>query len=175
MAPAVPISLKAFEHQQFRLTDKFPGVDVASGRLEIEVLSDTGAVSGYASVLDDKTQDPLLVFPVQPKLVRSTNYIVPGVAEVNTQFSNFHTDMRIFNGGTEAVTARLRYSVANMTPPNPVDVTIAAGEVRAIDDVLPTLWNLRETGGAVILSTASDTSLVVTARTRLRCSTVIFQ
>ncbi|MEA2327396.1 MAG: hypothetical protein QOE68_2355, partial [Thermoanaerobaculia bacterium] len=42
--------------------------------------------------------------------------------------------------------------------------TIGAGETQAIDNVLPTLWNITG-GGSVVATTADASQLVVTART----------
>ncbi len=159
-------SLKPYESQQIRLDSFFnaTGVtlpNVADGRVEVKVTSDTGRVTAYASVLDNTTTDPLLVFPVDPSKILSSRFVVPGVAEFDSSFSNFHTDMRIYNGGNAAVDVTLAFTGASV--PNKVR-TIGAGQTLAIDNVLPTLWNITG-GGSVVATTASDSQLVVTART----------
>ncbi|MEA2328182.1 MAG: hypothetical protein QOE68_3141, partial [Thermoanaerobaculia bacterium] len=131
-------SLKPYESQQQRL-DQFFGVSsITDGRVEVRVASDTGHVSAYASVLDNTTTDPLLVFPADPAKISAKRFVVPGVAEFDTSFSNFHTDMRIYNGGSSPVDVTLAFTGASV--PNKVR-TIGAGETLAIDNVLPTLWN----------------------------------
>jgi hypothetical protein len=165
-------SLKPYESQQIKLDNFFNvnGVtlpNLADGRVEVKVTSDTGRVSAYASVLDNTTTDPLLVFPVDPSKIASSRFVVPGVAEFDSSFSNFHTDMRIYNGGTSAVDVTLAFTGASV----PAKVrTIAAGQTLAIDNVLPTLWNITG-GGSVVATTASDAQLVVTARTFSRDKT----
>lgn len=163
----VNLNLQPFEHRQIRLDDPtlFPGVSFTDGRLEVRVGSDSGKVTAYASVLDNITSDPLLVFPVQPALTSETRYVVPGVAELNNGAANFHTDLRIYNSGTADQTITLAYSPAGAAPPAPVERTVKAGEVLAIDNTLLTLWNISGSGGAVLVTTPADSSLVLTART----------
>jgi hypothetical protein len=159
-------SLKPYESQQIRL-DQFFNVNgvtlpnITDARMEVKVTSDTGRISAYASVLDNTTTDPLMVFPVDPSKISSSRFVLPGVAEFDSSFSNFHTDMRIYNGGSAAVDVTLAFTGASV--PNQVK-TIGAGQTLAIDNVLPTLWNITG-GGSVVATTASDSQLVVTART----------
>lgn len=163
-----PYSLKAFEHQQMNMSALFPGTSLTDGRLEVAVTSDGGRVTAYASVLDNTTQDPLLVFPVDPSRITAQRYVVPGVAELNNGAANFHTDMRIFNGGTDAQDVTVAYTTSDRTPPAPVQMHLAAGEVKSLDNVLQSVWNISGTGGAVVVTTPADSSLVVTARTYSR-------
>lgn len=155
-------SLKPFEHQQQSLSALFPGTTLTDGRLQVQVLSDGGKVTAYASLLDNVTSDPLLVFPVDPSKVSNTRVVVPGIAELNNPGSNFHSDMRIFNGGTTDAQVTLTYTNADV--PAQV-VTVKAGEVKSFNDTLKTLWGLTGSGGAVIATTDTATPIVITART----------
>ncbi len=159
-------ALPPFGHLQRSVPDLFGGVSLTDGRVEVEVTSAGGKVSAYASVVNNQTSDPLLVFPVQPARTTAERYVVAGIAEL-TGGSNFHSDMRIYNAGSSAVTATLNYHPFGAETPSvaPVQVTLNPGEVRAIDDVLPTLWPGLSGGGSVIATTASPSSLVVTAQT----------
>ena len=165
---SVPLSLTAYEHQQLRFDAVFgSGVTIADGRIEVEVTSATGKVTAYASVLDNNTADPLLVFPVQAGKLSATRYVVPGVAELSSG-SNFHTDMRLYNPSTSPITLTLAYKPQRgdtTAIPSVVTRTVNAGQVLAIDNVLPTLWNLNASGGAVTVTTPNAAPLVVTART----------
>ena len=148
------------------LPDLFGGVNLTDGRVEVEVNSASGKVSAYASVLNNLTNDPLMVFPVQPARNTAERYVVAGIAELNGG-SNFHSDMRIYNAGDASVTATLNfYPFGADTPSVPaVQRTINAHQVLAVDDVLPTLWPGLTGGGSVIATTAGPSSLVVTAQT----------
>ncbi|MGH9423218.1 MAG: hypothetical protein ACRD3J_24800, partial [Thermoanaerobaculia bacterium] len=127
-------SLKPYESQQQKL-DQFFGVSgISDGRVEVKVTSDSGHVSAYASVLDNTTTDPLLVFPADPSKIASKRFVVPGVAEFDSSFSNFHTDMRIYNGGSSPVDVTLTFTGASV--PNKVK-TIGPGETLAVDNVIP--------------------------------------
>src|SRR5262249_14593845 len=96
----VPFSLQPGEHQQI---NNFIPQTLADGRLEVIVDSATGAVTAYASVLDNLTQDPYAVAPVQVSTVSATRFIVPGIADLGGA-ANFHSDLRIYNGGSTSQT-----------------------------------------------------------------------
>jgi hypothetical protein len=170
-------SLKPFESQQIKL-DTFFNVNgvtlpnIADARVEVRVTSDTGRISAYASVLDNTTTDPLLVFPADASKIAASRFVLPGVAEFDSSFSNFHTDMRVFNGGTSAANVTLQYyPQGSGTPAATTQLSIAAGEVKALDNVLVKQFNLTTGNGSVVATTASDSSLVVTARTFSRDKT----
>ncbi|HET8796941.1 MAG TPA: hypothetical protein VFO89_04605, partial [Thermoanaerobaculia bacterium] len=166
---SVQRTLPPFGHEQLPLSSLFGNIPLSDGRVEVSVVSETGRATAYASVVDNATSDPLLVFPEQALRTAAKRYVVPGVAEFdNGPASNFHSDMRIFNAGSSPVTITLHYQPQTgdpTAPPAPVQRTIDAGKVTAIDNVLPALWNLSRTGGSVRIETPSDASLVVTART----------
>lgn len=80
---SVPFLLQAGEHQQlngFLANNGITALD--DGRIEIALESPTGAVTAYASVVDNVTSDPLAVTPVQPALISATRYVVPGIADL---------------------------------------------------------------------------------------------
>jgi hypothetical protein len=164
----IPYSLKAGEHQQLNSFLAANGInDLQDGRIEITIDSPEGAVNGYASVLDNITTDPLAVTPVDPSSISSTRYVLPGIAELDNPGANFHSDIRVFNGGTAPVTVNMTYypqgNPGGAIPAAPV--SIAAGEVKVYDNALPTIFNARATGGAILMTTANPSSLVVTGRT----------
>lgn len=162
-----PFSLKAGEQQQigrFILNAGVPNLE--DGRIEITVESETGAVSAYASVLDNLSSDPLAVMPVQVATVSSNRYVVPGMADLPTGINNFHSDMRVYNGGSTSVTVTpAYYPQGGGAPTTAAAFSVAPGEVKAFDNVLPTLFNRTSTGGSVVLTTNTASSLVATGRT----------
>lgn len=165
-------SLQPFGHEQLAFSQLFGNLTVNDARIEVAVTSENGKATAYASVIDNATSDPLLVFPEQALRSVARHYVVPGVAELeNGVASNFHSDMRVFNAGSQPVTITLNYypQAGDATPrPASVQRVIEAGKVTAIDNVLPSVWNLSRTGGAVTIDAAADASLVVTARTYSR-------
>ncbi|MHB9001110.1 MAG: Ig-like domain-containing protein, partial [Thermoanaerobaculia bacterium] len=165
------ISLLPFEHQQWnRLLETLSVPDLADGRIEVEVTSDTGRVTAYASVVDNKTNDPLLVFPAVPNDVRTRRYVLPGVADLDTGQASWRTDVRIFNGGTASASAVMTFQESrrtNGTLPAPVSrpVTIQPGDIVVYDSVLESHFGVSNVGGLIYITTPTDSSLVVTART----------
>jgi hypothetical protein len=166
----VPFSLQPGEHQQINAFIAANGIAMLDdGRLEVIVDSSTGAVTAYASVLDNITQDPYAVAPVQASTVSATRFIAPGVAELTgNPAANFHSDLRIFNGGATSQTVTLTYFPQG-SPGSPFaasPITIGAGQVKAINNVLPTLFpSAMNSGGSVLITTATPASLVATVRT----------
>ncbi|HET7113635.1 MAG TPA: hypothetical protein VFI57_08330, partial [Pyrinomonadaceae bacterium] len=166
-------SLRPGEHRQMNLfiqvTAGIPTLE--DGRIEIIVDSDTGAVTAYASVLDNVTTDPLAVMPVNVSQVSATRYVLPGMADLPGD-NNFHSDIRIYNGGDSDTTVNLTYYPQGNGTPVPAQArTIRKGEVFAVDNVLPTLFNVTSSGGSIVITTPSNSSLVATGRTYTNVAT----
>jgi hypothetical protein len=95
--------------------------------------------------------------------VHANRYVVPGVANLfGANNSNFHTDMRVYNAAATAANVTLNFSGASAAPFN---FTLQPGEVRSFTDLVKTVFNLNPGGGAVVATTATDSSLVLTGRT----------
>lgn len=172
MLKEVPFSLLPGEHRQLnRFIQLDAGIPtLEDGRIEIVVESLTGAVTAYASVLDNVTTDPLAVMPVDASKVSATRYVVPGIADLPSGTQNFHSDVRLYNGGTTDVPINLTFHPGNGfagfgTPVTAAPRTIRAGEVLVLDNILPTLFNKSGTGGSILITTPTNSSLVATGRT----------
>jgi hypothetical protein len=168
----VPFSLLPGEHRQMnRFIEVNAGIPaLEDGRIEIAVDSPTGAVTAYASVLDGVTTDPLAVMPVDPSQVSATRYVIPGMADIPAGQQNFHSDLRLYNGGATDVPINLTFYPGNGfagfgTPVTAEPRTIRKGEVLVLDNVLPALFNKSGTGGSILVTTAANSSLVATGRT----------
>jgi hypothetical protein len=166
----LPYSLQPGEQRQINRFISDPNFgnipNLEDGRIEITVDSPTGAVTAYASVLDNVTTDPLAVMPVEVSKVSASRYVIPGMAELPNRVNNFHSDLRVFNGGAAAVPMTLTfYPQGGGTPLTAEPRTARAGEILVLDNVLPTLFNATNTGGSIVISTPSDSALVVTGRT----------
>ena len=159
-----PLELAGGQHTQFSLASK--NVDnVTDGRVEVRVLSPGGKVTAYASVLDNLTNDPLLVSPVNRSAAGNTTYVVPGVANLNNGFASWRTDMRLFNASASAVDATLTYYSQGGGDPKSVTVTLPPNEVKEFDDTLASTFGVTNDGGAVHITTATAANLIATART----------
>ncbi len=159
-----PLDLAGGQHTQFSLASKNVN-NLTDGRVEVKVLTPGGKVTAYASVLDNFTNDPLLVSPVSLSAAGNTTYVVPGVANLNNGFANWRTDLRLFNASSSAVDATLTYYSQTGGDPKSVSLTLAPNEVKALDDTLASTFGVTNDGGAVHITTATATNLIATART----------
>lgn len=164
----VPIELRAGEMRQDNIA--FYPYEVPAfedGRIEVVLTSFSGAVAAYASVIDNRTSDPLAVMPVSPNRISTKRVVLPGIAELPPPArQNFHSDVRLFNGGTfDLQVTPTFYPQGGGAPKTVAARTVRAGEVAAFDNILPTLFNLSNTGGSVVFTTNAAAPLVATART----------
>jgi hypothetical protein len=162
----IPIELKAGEQKQLNGFLAANGVALNDGRITATVTNGSGKVTAYASVIDNRTGDPLLVSGVPLSATANNKYVLPGVADLNNGLASWRTDMRIFNNSTTPQAASLLfYPQNNGGAPVTKAVTINPGEVRTLDNVLQTLFEQTNTGGAMHITTPGNSSLVVTGRT----------
>jgi len=160
-----PFSLRAFEFTQLGSFLASKGITAADARIEAVVDSTTGGLSTYASVLDQRTQDPLLVSPLPAASIAASRWVLPGMADFDNGLSNFHSDVRIFNASPFSVSATATFypQGANSTPTIKF-ISIAPGEIKAYNNVLPTLFGLSG-GGAIVITTPVNAALIVSGRT----------
>lgn len=167
-----PQSLLAGEHLQLNNFLGLKGLTLDEGRLEVEVTSATGKVTAYASVVDNLTNDPLLVFPVVKNQTTATRYVLPGVGDFDIGFAHWKSDIRIFNPSSNDTQVTLGYyPQGDPTHPATFTTTVKAGEERAIDNAIETLFGLHATAGSAIITTSSPSSLITTARTYTQLTT----
>lgn len=141
------------------------GITLDDGRIEIRVTDGDGKITGYASVVDNGTGDPLLVSGVPLGQAGATRYVLPGAANINTGFADWRTDMRIFNYGTIPQTATLTFFPLGTGSPRTAQVEAKVGEVVALNNVVKTLFNGENLGGVVHVTTPQPASFIVSGRT----------
>lgn len=161
-----PVNLSPFEHRQINRFMRERNITLTDGRIEVQVVSATGRVTAYASVLDNKTDDPLLVSPVVASAMNESRYIIPGVADLNNALASWRTDIRIFNSSATSLRATLTFHPQGQpTASRSTEITVLPGEVRAVDNALQTLYGISNSGGSIVVSAPAPTPFVVTART----------
>lgn len=161
-----PLELAANEQQQLNGFLATKNITLPDGRLEVKVTSGEGKVTAYASVIDNESGDPLAVTGVTLRAQGADRYVLPGVATLQNDFVNWQSDVRIFNAGSTPQTATLIYFPQNDSGDSRTTaMTINAGETKSIDNALPSLFAVTNTGGALHVSTPTETNLVVSART----------
>jgi hypothetical protein len=158
-------NLAPYELQQFSFGNAFPNVNVADARVEAKVLSDTGKISAYASVLDNATNDPLLVLPVDPSKVATNTYVIPGVGDFDTGAAHWKSDVRIYNASSTDQPVTLTYYPQGGSP-HTLTMTIPANQVQQLDNFIATkLPGVLQSAGSLVVNSANNSSLVATART----------
>jgi hypothetical protein len=160
------LSLKPFELAQLSLQQVFPNATLQDGRMEARVVSDTGKVSAYASVLDNRTNDPLLVLPVDPSKVAASTYVLPGIGDFDIGVAHWKSDVRVYNSGTSSVRATLMYYPQGGGTPRSFDVTVQPGETQVLDNFIGAQFpGMTQTAGSLVATAPANSSLVATART----------
>ncbi|HYU27386.1 MAG TPA: hypothetical protein VEO74_19395, partial [Thermoanaerobaculia bacterium] len=149
--------------------------NLADGRIEVRLTSAGGKVTAYASVLDNATNDPLLVTPVNISTTGAAKYVLPGIADLNNGIANWRSDVRIYNPSSSAtVNATATFYPLGGGDPVAKSITIGPNEVKQLDGALQALFGLTNTGGALHITTANNAPLVATARTYNQTSTGTF-
>ncbi|HEX7140003.1 MAG TPA: hypothetical protein VF219_19280 [Vicinamibacterales bacterium] len=158
-------NLSPYELQQFSMGAEFSGVNVADARVEAKVISDTGKISAYASVIDNTTNDPLLVLPVDPSKVSATTYVIPGVGDFDTGAAHWKSDVRIFNSSQSSMPVTLTYYPQGGTS-HSITMTVPGGQVQQLDNFIATKFpGVLQSAGSLVVTSAANSSLVATART----------
>jgi uncharacterized repeat protein (TIGR01451 family) len=161
----LPVTLAAGEQRQLNGFLGNNGITLTNGHIEVQSISGDGKVTAYASVIDNRTTDPLLVSGVPLGGPGATRYVIPGVASLDTG-ATWRSDVRVFNSSTSPQTTTLTlYPTGNPSASVAHDITIQPGEVKALDDIVHSTFNLTNAGGALHVTTATAVPLVVTART----------
>ena len=111
-----PVALTGGQHLQMNSFLSTRGIQLDDGRLEVKVTTGSGRVTSYASVVNNATGDSLVVTPTTLGQGTSKKYVLPGVAELSGGVV-WQTDMRLFNAGTEPVTASLTLQSMGGAPP----------------------------------------------------------
>jgi uncharacterized repeat protein (TIGR01451 family) len=158
-------TLAGGQHLQLNSILAQKGVTVNDGRVEVKVTSATGKVTAYASVLDNATNDPLLVSPVAVAQLGATKYVIPGVADLANGLANWQTDVRVYNASSKSVSAIATFYPAGGGESQSRSLQLGPNEVKQLDGALRSLFNLTNTGGALHIATETNSTLVATART----------
>lgn len=161
----VPVQLAAGEQRQLNSLLAQNGISLADGRIEVTVADGDGKVTAYASVVDNRTLDPLAVTGTLLGEATASRFVLPGVANLRNPVANWRTDMRIFNYGNTTQTATLTFHPQNNGAPVTHVLPLLAGTMTALDNVVLTLFGRENSGGIVHLSTPQPASLVMTGRT----------
>jgi hypothetical protein len=162
----IPITLQPAEHKQLNGFLAANNIALEDGRIEVEVTSNSGKVTAYASTIDNLSNDPLLVSPILKSSAAGTRYVIPGVAYTDG-LARWRTDVRLYNTSSSAVSTTLTFHPQGGSNPLVANVTLQPGETRALDNVLSSLFGVSSAnaGGSVLVTTEAQSSLIASART----------
>jgi PKD repeat protein len=161
------ITLPANNFQQASLASFFPSFDnqPRDGMTVRAIAGSAGAVSVYASVVDNRSQDPVYIQGMpQPA---SSRVLVPAVGRApGIGGTYWRSDVTVMNPNAHGVSVKWRYLPAgsNNTAMAWSQLALAAGETRVLRDVASTFGVVNGTGA---LEFAADgfVAPVVTSRT----------
>ena len=121
------------------------------------VAASQAAVSVYASVIDNKTQDPIYIQAAAAPTTRALTVPVVGRAPgVNGTF--WRSDVTLFNPTSDRLTLTLRYNGTSKT------LLLDSRDTQVIEDVLSE-FNQTSGSGMLRVTWSGDTGPVVTSRT----------
>jgi len=116
----------------------------------------------YASVVDNRTGDPMMVEPIDP----SQHHLVAAAAHVGgLEDTDWRTDLEIYNPQTVPVGFQVNLLVSgedNSSPPS-VTMTLKQSSTQRLSDVLDTVFSHEGTGAIEVHSLSGD--LIVASRT----------
>ena len=153
--------------QQMGLISIFPALSgMSKSGLSMKAQSSVeGAVSIYASTIDNRTQDPIF-YPSIPAPGREV--LIPAVARIPGGGGTFwRSDVTILNPTVTGMTLTFRLYVANADNTNAPSKTLAlpAGRTVTIDDVITWMGAGNSNGALLITSTGPTVGPVVNSRT----------
>ena len=161
----LPYSLAPGELKNLNSLLAANNITLEEGRLELTVTGGEGRVNAYASVVDNRSNDPFLVPAVDVNETSNTRWVLPGMADFQTGQASWRSDVRIFNAGTTTVRPTLTFYPQGGGTPSAAGITIAPGEIKVLNNLLRQTFGLEGIGGALHVTTPSAAQLVVTART----------
>jgi uncharacterized repeat protein (TIGR01451 family) len=164
---ALPLDLKANEQRQLNAFLSSQNLsNLNDGRLQVQVTGGDGRVTAYASLIDNRSGDPLLISGIPLAAATATRYVLPGVADISNGLANWKSDVRILNAGTTPQSATLTFlPLNNGGEPATATIAINPGETKQLDALLANVFGLANVGGALHVTTPVGSNLVVSGRT----------
>jgi uncharacterized repeat protein (TIGR01451 family) len=158
------VALQPFQQLQLNGFLGGHGIQSDNARIEVRVTSGSGRVAAYASVVDNTTNDPLLVSAVRLGTPRANRYVFAGAADLMSAAASWRTDLRLFNSTAASQIATLTFQPFGGSA-TVEETTVQPGQVLAFDSVLRSLFGVHDTGGTVHVTTINESNLVLTGRT----------
>jgi PKD repeat protein len=162
------VTLSAGSFQQSPLTTWFPELGSASrSGMRVRVDADVAdAVSAYASVVDNRSQDPIYIQGA-PLTAGNVQFVAGSGRTPGANNTYWRTDLAIFNPNSGTSTFALRFLPADQDNRGAQyrTATVAGGKLLELTDVAAWFGLTNATGAVEITSTSSVYAPIVTART----------
>jgi len=142
------------------------GTDVSDAYALISSSTPGAQFFTYASVIDNRTGDPVFVTPGAGTASAGEALYIPGSAHVNgAGGTQWRTDLEIHNPGDTAATYEVELLKRDQSNPSPQtkSFSLSAGRSVRYTDALEALFDF--TGAAALRITPSEGTIVVTSRT----------
>ncbi|MBW3671045.1 MAG: ORF6N domain-containing protein, partial [Acidobacteria bacterium] len=154
------VSLEPFTHRQIPLGEFASVAELDSGWVELEVTGGGGTISGYTSVVDNRTGDSVFA-PALPLTTIRRPLVIPAAANTpGAHSTRWRSDLWIVNGTGVGETTRLTFFRSDGTVFERV-VAVDAESSTLLPNVIGGLFGTEGTGWIRI----DDSVLTVTSRT----------
>ncbi|HXA20416.1 MAG TPA: PKD domain-containing protein [Thermoanaerobaculia bacterium] len=161
------VTVPANNFQQAPLASFFPAVN-GGAYAALSMRVDAGApnaISAYASVIDNRTQDPVYIQAIPTP--QGSELTIPAVGRAPGAGGTFwRSDVTFFNPGLTTMTLSLRYLTAGQDNRNVVaqSVTIPPSRTVVLSDVTQ-YFGISSGSGALRVSWSGDSGPIATSRT----------
>ncbi|MBW3670894.1 MAG: hypothetical protein KY432_04400 [Acidobacteria bacterium] len=163
----LPVELDAHEHRQINQLLSLHDLTVTNGYAVVENISGSGKVAVYASVVDNRTNDPQLIRGQSSSPPPGGRWILPGIASMDAGEASWSSGMNVLNPTDDSVETTLTF-FAQGSSDEPLETTrtIPPRSVLRFDNLLREGFGVDNSGGAVHFRAEPEARLVVNARTR---------
>jgi subtilisin family serine protease len=168
LASSGPVAVASYSNTQVnRVFDELGAPPSGNAYAAVSVTSGSGRVLAYASVVDNQTGDAIFIPGLRP--VSAESLVVPIVAKAaGVEGTTWVSDVRVLNSGSGPVTLdlELRPELGSQGQLSVSSVTVAAGQVLAMNDVVGTIFGWPDGQGSLRLAPrGGPAQLLATSRT----------
>lgn len=154
------IALAPFEHRQIPVSSFAARSDLGAATANLTVVSESGEIAGYASVVDNRTGDSTFT-PARALPAEARALTIPAVGHTAGANGTFwRSDVWLHNPSSASETAELHFFAPGEAP-RLHRVEIPGGSVRVLADLVSETWSTNGVGALHL----EPGELIVTSRT----------
>jgi len=161
------ISYQSYDLQPygyFQATDII-GADVPDAYAVVSSVLSGANYFTYASVVDNRSGDPVLVLPSESAGAGEVLYVPAAAHVTGIGGTNWRTDLEVHNPGSSSASYRVELLKRNRTNDSPIASTfsLSSGESSRYEDTLQGIFGFGGTGALRVTPTSGE--IIVTSRT----------